>query len=133
MINTSTDTNFLWMHLFISGLYLIIGLHLIFNPPKDINTSTGLNFPSNMAKLNMDTWTELHAYLGKMLVICGIVCFVLSLLLNYLIGLSELSSSKIEGLNIVLLVIISKSTFLIIFVSAENHLTKTFDKEGNRK
>lgn len=132
MINS--DIDFLWLHLFASGLFLIIGLHLIFNPPKDLNTPTGLNLSAiRIAKLNMDTWTEFHAYSGKMMAICGIVGFTVSLLLNYLIQLSELSASKIEGLNLVLLIIISKSIILTTLVSTENHMNKTFDKEGNRK
>ncbi len=61
-----TDNNFLWLHLFMSGLYLILGLHFIYNPPKDLTTPTGLNNPPiSKAKLNMDTWTYLHNYIGK--------------------------------------------------------------------
>ena len=76
MINT--DIDFLWLHLLSNGLFLIIGFHLIFNPPKDLNAPTGMNLPSNKAKLNMDTWTELHAYSGKMLAICEGICFLLT-------------------------------------------------------
>ena len=131
MINS--DPGFLWIHLFVSGLFLIMGLHFIFNPPKDLNTLTGLNVPSSIAKLNMDTWTEFHVYGGKMMAICGSVGSVVGLLLNYLIQISELPSSKIEGLNFALLVVISYSMMLTTFVSTENYMHKTFDKKGNRK
>ncbi|MFK7982376.1 MAG: hypothetical protein AB8G86_20510 [Saprospiraceae bacterium] len=76
MIDSGID-NFLWAHLLINGLSLIIGLHLIFNPPKNLDTSTDFNLSISKAKLNMDTWTELHAYSGKMFVMCAIVFFLL--------------------------------------------------------
>lgn len=132
MINT--DINFLWGPLLISGLFVILGGYLIFNPPKDLNTPTGLNNPPiSKAKLNMDTWTEVHAYLGKMMVICGSICCLVGLLLSYLIGQSELSSSKIEGLNFALVIITSYAMLIITFIYTETHMNKTFDKKGNRK
>jgi len=131
MINSSID--FLWLHLLVSGLFLIMGLHLIFNPPKDLNIPTGLNLPSSIAKLNMDTWTEFNVYGGRIAAICGSVGFIVSLLLNYLIQLSELSSDKIEGLNFGLLIITSYSMIITTLFCVENHMNKTFDKEGNRK
>lgn len=127
------DPDFLWVHLLVCGISVIIGFHLVFNPPKDMSTATGLNLPISKAKLNIDTWTELHVYSGKVLVICGSVCFLLSLFLNYLIGFAELPSSKIEGLNLVLLIITSKVIAITTFVVTENHMNKTFDKSGNRK
>lgn len=132
MINT--DPSFLWVHLSVSGIFVIMGLHLIFNPPKDLNTLDILNIPiSSIARLNMDTWTDFHVYSGKMMVICGSVGFVVSLLLNYLISLSELSSDKIEGLNFVLLLITGYSMMLTTLHYTQKHMSKTFDKNGNRK
>jgi len=81
----------------------------------------------------MDTWTEFHVYSGKVMAICGSVGCLFSLLLDYLIQFSKLPSSKIEGLNLVLLIIIPMSMTLITMVYAENHMNKTFDKKGNRK
>lgn len=129
----NTDINFLLGPLLISGLFVIIGFHFLFNPPKDLNTPTIWNNPPIKAKLNIDTWTEFHAYIGKVMVICGSMCCLISLLLSYLIGLSELSSSKIEGLNVALLIITSSTIMITTFIYTENHMNKTFDKEGNRK
>jgi len=131
MINTGGD--FLWLSLFVCGLIVVIGLHFVFNPPKDLDTPTGLNFPSSIGKLNMDTWTELHVYSGKMLALFGSIGLLLNLLLNYLIAQSELSSSKIEGLNLSLLLITSYAILITTFVCSDNHMNKTFDKKGNRR
>lgn len=81
----------------------------------------------------MDVPSQLY-WKGEVMIICGIVYLTVNLLLNYLIELSELSASKIEGLNLIILMITSYAILVIIpFYSTETHMNKTFDKNGNRK
>lgn len=132
MINS--DPDFFWIHLFVSGLYLIIGLHVWINPPTDMDKPSNLNLPTaTNIKLNIDVWTEFHKYVGKIITIISSILLLLIVCLNQIIPVEQLPSSKLEGLNIVLLLITSPFIIFTSMIMTETHIAKTFDKKGNRK
>lgn len=130
----NSDPDYVWLHVFVSGLYLIIGLHVWINPPKDMDKPSSLNLPtSTNIKLNIDVWTEFHKYFGKIISIISFTLLVLIVCLNLIIPVEQFSSKKLEGLNIVLLLITSPFLLFTSMIMTETHMTKTFDKKGNRK
>lgn len=132
MRNSGPD--FLWGHLFVSGLFLVIGLHLWVNSPKDIDIPTGLNLPISInTKLNIDVWTEFHKYAGKIIALISLIPLALGVCLNLILPVEQLSSTKVTGLNLALLVVTSYFILITTMIMTETHMTKTFDKKGNRK
>ncbi len=129
----NSDPDYIWIHLFVSGLYLIIGLHVWINPPTDMDKPSNLPTATNI-KLNIDVWTEFHKYVGKiMAIISSILLLLLIISFNQIIPVEQLPSSKLEGLNIVLLLITSPFIIFTSLIMTETHMAKTFDKKGNRK
>ena len=130
----NSDPDFLWIHLLVSGVLLVIGLHFWINPPKDIEKPTGLNLPiATHIKMNLDVWTELHRFAGKIMSIASLIALALGVCLNLILPTKKLPSTKLTGLNLALLVVTSYSIIITVMVMTETHMTKTFDRNGNRK
>ncbi len=130
----NSDSDFLWIHLLVSGVFLVIGLHIWINPPKDMDIPTGLNLPISInPKLNIDVWTEFHRYAGKIMSIVSLIPLVLGVCLNLILPIEQLSSTKLTGLNLALLLVTSYFIVITTMIMMETHMTKTFDKKGNRK
>ena len=130
MVDKSIDI--IWIIIAINATMLIVGLHLMVNPPKSKSEYMGLNMPSKLAPLTDETWSEFHKYSGKIMAIGNFFALSLSLLL-YKFELPKLTASKLMGFYYIYLMI---SLLIIIFTTyilTETHLEKIFDKEGNRK
>lgn len=130
----NSDPDYIWLHIFVSGLYLIIGLYLWISPPKDMDKPTGFNIPtSTKVKLNIDVWTAFHKHLGKIIATISFMLLVLIVCINLTISVEQFSSTQLEGLNIALLMMTSPFILFTSIIITETHMTKTFDKKGNRK
>ncbi|MEM6317781.1 MAG: SdpI family protein [Bacteroidota bacterium] len=120
----------IWGNLLIGGLIAILGRYLL-QFPDSSDANSGYKTP--FASKNKDTKVEANKYSGKMMLVVGLASIFLGILLNLLLLRSDFTEDKLEALNIASFPITSLILALIIIITTERHLYKTFDKNGNRR
>ncbi|MFL0196217.1 SdpI family protein [Clostridium sp. WILCCON 0269] len=108
---------------------VIIGGGFLCKSIANVNPHNGIGYRTKLSKKNADTWKEANTYGGNVLIICGAVYFVLTLISavvfhNNFNGVMAVVLSI--GIGIVPVILIG------VFIS-EIYLRNIFDSEGNRK
>jgi uncharacterized membrane protein len=108
-------------------IFLIAGLISIKFPPKKINQLYGYRSPSSMK--NQQTWDEANRFSSRYLVRLGLILVMIGLLISFIFN-AEVLPIKLEILlRPVLLIGTAMASAVILIVTTEKHLAKTFDKE----
>ena len=121
--------DFIW-GTFLTGSFSVIIAGYLIKSPDNTDQNFGYKMPS--ALKNKDTKVEANKYFGRILIIGGIISILLGLILNLLFSVDHFTNDKLEGINILTLIITSKAIAITAMVLTEDHLKKTFDKEGNK-
>src|SRR5688572_30227677 len=105
-------------------IFIISGFIFKQFPPKSINYIYGYKTKSSMR--NEETWKAANIYSVKLMILIGLDLVIMGALSYYFLpDLDE--KSALIGIAIIV------SSAIILFLLTENHLRKTFDKEGNRR
>ncbi len=114
--------------LLVPAIIIVIGAIFSRKAPKTINYLFGYKTARSMK--NRDTWEFAHNYSGKLMRIIGAVLVPISIaVMLFVRGGSEKTVSTVAC------VLLTVQTMALVFaiVPTELALTRTFDKDGNRK
>lgn len=114
--------------LIIPFVMTIGGLLMWKKTPKNISSVIG--YRTSSSKKNLDTWNTANRYSGKLFFRWGIVLLLLSFLAHLLL---IHSSDNVISLSSVIIAFVQIIPFILIIISTENLMKKTFDDNGNRK
>ncbi|BAH07312.1 SdpI family protein [Clostridium kluyveri] len=106
---------------------VIIGGGFLCKSIANVNPHNGIGYRTKLSKKNADTWKEANIYGGNVLIICGAVYFVLTLISVVVFY------DNFNGLIAVVLSIGIVPVILIGVFISEIHLRSIFDSDGNRK
>lgn len=89
-------------------------------------SNDGMGYRTKLSKKNADTWREANTYGGIVFIKCGIVYFVLSLILTIIFYNNPEIALPGTSLGMIPVILVG------VFIS-EKHMRSVFDSEGNRK
>lgn len=104
---------------------ILIGSGFMCKSMANGKANDGMGYRTKLSKKNADTWKEANIYGGKMLMVCGVVYLVLSLIGSLLFSNSDMT-----------IIVVSMGIIPVILVGvffSEKHLRNMFDSDGNRK
>lgn len=106
----------------------MVGFGIIFikKAPKKINYIYGYRTPMSMK--NKDTWIFAQKYAGKVWIISGIITFIVSVTLAFV-----LRGLKSYDTFMLVLIFVQIIILLLVIPLTEIALRKNFDKDGNKK
>lgn len=105
----------------------IIGGGFLCKSVANENPHKGIGYRTKLSKKNVDTWKEANTYGGNVLIICGAVYLVLTLIFAIIFH---------DNFNILIAVAFSIGIIPVILIGvfiSEIHLRSVFDRDGNRK
>ena len=108
----------------IGFVFLIIGSIQHFFPPKKINNWYGYRTPA--AQRNQQTWDEANRYSANYMIKCGLIFIVLGLLFSGVMNTVHVALKVRAIITIFLLLVSGMLPAILMIISTEKHLTKTF-------
>ena len=121
-----------WIFMFIITLLIPAALLLTWHlcpKLKTINNASGYRTKRSM--INQDTWDFAQKYCARMSIYMFFPSLILAIVIMPMPRVINMSMSRIGwiGLGITIIQMIS---FVVIIISTEKSLKKTFDESGNR-
>jgi uncharacterized membrane protein len=109
-------------------MFLIIGGILYLFPPKRINDFYG--YKTEAAKKNQQTWDAANRYSSIYLIKAGLALLIIGFMITALFNEVVIPFKLRAGLTVFLLILSAMLPTILMIVSTEKYLTKTFgDKE----
>lgn len=112
--------------LIICFLYIVTGLCLMYNPPKEVNSLYG--YMSKYAKKSPEAWSFAQNYMGRCLFRFGIITLILLVPVYFVISRQD----NFQDLRYILL-IVQLIIGLIARAITETALRKKFNPDGTIK
>lgn len=107
---------------------ILLGFYFSKGGPKEVNMLFG--YRTTMSTLNNDTWHYAQTLCGKLYLVSGLIEFVVTLLILYMLRNDPLRFFVNMSIGIMIVQVV---IMVLVCIPVEYSLRKTFDKDGKRK
>ncbi|MBE9586567.1 SdpI family protein [Mucilaginibacter sp. JRF] len=111
----------------IGVIFIIVGYIQQRFPPRKINPLYGYRMPSSMK--NQQTWDEGNRYAARYMVRSGFVLTMLGVITTTFLGFINIDKDTFMMITAMLLIPSAIGSCIMLVVSTEKHLSRTFDNK----
>ncbi|MCC8410574.1 SdpI family protein [Mucilaginibacter sp. UR6-1] len=109
----------------IGVIFIITGFIQKRFPPRKINAFYGYRMPSAMK--SQQTWDEANRYAARYMMRSGVMLTIGGVMITAFLGLLNLDEDTYMMINAMLLIPSAIGSCVMLVVSTEKHLSRTFD------